>query len=37
MTDTDMGRWLLFAGVAAGLLFFIVPTIEIFRRWQAAD
>ena len=32
MTDTDMGRWLLFAGVAAGLLFFIVPTIEIFRR-----
>lgn len=32
MADTDMGRWLLFAGVAAGLLFFIVPTIEIFRR-----
>lgn len=32
MADTDPGRWLLFAGVAAGLLFFVVPTIEIFRR-----
>jgi len=32
MTDTDPGRWLLFAGVAAALLFFVVPTIEIFRR-----
>ena len=25
-------RALLFAGIAAGLLFFIVPTIEVFRR-----
>ena len=32
MAETDMGRWLLFAGVAAALLFFIVPTIEVFRR-----
>ena len=32
MADTDLGRSLLLAGVAAALLFFIVPTIEIFRR-----
>lgn len=32
MADSETGRWLLYAGVAAGLLFFIVPTIEIFRR-----
>lgn len=32
MADTDMGRLLLFAGVAAGVLFFVVPTIEVFRR-----
>jgi len=32
MADTDIGRWFLFAGVAAALLFFVVPTIEVFRR-----
>ena len=32
MADTDMGRLLLVAGVAAGVLFFVVPTIEVFRR-----
>jgi len=30
--DQDTSRMLLLAGIAAGLLFFIVPTIEVFRR-----
>ncbi len=31
-TGLTIDRALLFAGIAAGLLFFIVPTIEVFRR-----
>lgn len=32
ITGLTIDRALLFAGIAAGLLFFIVPTIEVFRR-----
>jgi hypothetical protein len=31
-TDLTTDRVLLFAGIAAGLLFFIVPTIAVFKR-----
>jgi len=31
-TGLTIDRALLFAGIAAGLLFFIVPTIEVYRR-----
>lgn len=31
-TGLTIDRALLFAGIVAGLLFFIVPTIEVFRR-----
>lgn len=31
-TGLTIDRALLFAGIAAGLLFFIIPTIEVFRR-----
>ena len=31
-TGLTIDRVLLLAGIAAGLLFFIIPTIEVFRR-----
>lgn len=30
--DQDFVRLLLLAGIAAGLIFFVVPTVEVFRR-----